>query len=106
RWSFTPNFMIAVQAGYTDGEYDEVTADLDALQIDCVTPSGPTDTPAQTIGSCDLDQEIPRLAPWTYGANIMYDLPILGGILSSRIGYNHRDEAYYNDANTGRLAEA
>jgi iron complex outermembrane receptor protein len=106
RWSFTPNLMLAVQAGYTDGEYDEVTADLDALQVDCVTPSVGGMTPAQTVGPCDLDQEIPRLAPWTYGANLIYDLPIMGGMLSSRIGYNHRDEAYYNDTNTGLLAEA
>jgi iron complex outermembrane recepter protein len=106
RWSFTENFLISMQVGYTDGEYDEVTADLDALQIDCVTPSTPGQTAAQTVGPCDLDQEIPRLAPWTYGANVIYDLPIMGGVLSTRVGYNHRDEAYYNDSNLGVLAEA
>jgi iron complex outermembrane receptor protein len=106
RWSFTENFLVSVQAGYTDGEYDEVTADLDSLQVDCVTPSVLGMAPALTVGACDLDQEIPRLAPWTYGANVVYDLPILGGMLSSRVGYNHRDEAFYNDSNRGFLAEA
>lgn len=106
RWAFTDSLLVSVQAGYTDGEYDEVTADLDALQIDCVTPSVAGMTPAQTIGACDLDQKIPRLAPWTYGANVIYDLPIFGGMLSSRVGYNHRDENYYNDSNLGVLAEA
>jgi iron complex outermembrane receptor protein len=106
RWAFTENLLVSVQVGYTDGEYDEVTADLDALQIDCVTPSTPGQTAAQTVGDCDLDQEIPRLAPWTYGANVVYDLPIFGGMLSTRVGYNHRDENYYNDSNLGILAEA
>jgi iron complex outermembrane receptor protein len=91
RWSFTDNFMVAVQAGYTDGEYDEVTADLDNDGV---------------VGPGDLDQEIPRLAPWTYGFNAIYDLPIAGGILSSRVGFNHRDESAYNDTNLGQLADA
>lgn len=106
RWAFTDSLLVSVQAGYTDGEYDEVTADLDALRIDCVTPSVIGDTPAQTIGACDLDQKIPRLAPWTYGANVIYDLPVFGGMLSTRVGYNHRDANYYNDDNRGILAEA
>ena len=105
RFGITDNFIIAAQVGYTDGEYDEVTADLDALRIDCVTPSVLGDTPAQTVGACDLALEIPRLAPWTYGVNLIYDLPIMGGVLSSRVGYNHRDEAFYTDNNRGRLAE-
>ena len=49
---------------------------------------------------------IPRLAPWSYGVNLIYDLPVGGGVLSSRLGYNHRDPAYYTDNNLGRLAEA
>ena len=53
-----------------------------------------------------MDQEIPRLAPWTYGANVIYDMAMFGGMLSTRVGYNHRDENYYNDSNLGILAEA
>jgi iron complex outermembrane receptor protein len=105
RFGVTDNFLITAQVGYTDGEYDEVTADLDALRIDCVTPSVLGDTPAMTVGACDLALEIPRLAPWTYGVNLIYDLPIMGGVLSSRVGYNHRDEAFYTDNNRGVLAE-
>lgn len=91
RFAFTDNFLITMQVGYTDGQYNTVTADLDN--------SG-------TVDAGDLDQEIPRLAPWTYGFNAVYDLPIMGGILSSRIGYNHRDESAYNDTNVGRLSDA
>jgi iron complex outermembrane receptor protein len=105
RFGVTDNFIIAAQVGYTDGEYDEVTADLDGLRIDCVTPSQLGDTLAQTVGACDLALDIPRLAPWTYGVNFIYDLPIFGGVLSSRVGYNHRDAAFYTDNNRGTLAE-
>ena len=80
-----------MQVGYTDGQYNTVTADLDNSGV---------------VDAGDLDQEIPRLAPWTYGFNAVYDLPIMGGILSSRIGYNHRDESAYNDTNIGRLTDA
>ena len=30
----------------------------------------------------------------------------MGGVLSSRLSYNHRDETFYNDNNSGLLAEA
>jgi iron complex outermembrane recepter protein len=91
RFALTPNLVVSAQAGYTHGEYDRVTADL--------TGDG-------LVNGDDLDQKIPRLAPWTYGANVVYDIPMLGGVLSSRVGWNHRDASYYNDNNLGLLAEA
>jgi iron complex outermembrane receptor protein len=91
RWALTDNFLLSVQVGYTDGEYNEVTADLDNNGV---------------VDGGDLDQLIPRLAEWTYGATAIYDLEIFGGILSSRVSYNHRDESVYNDTNTGFLADA
>jgi iron complex outermembrane receptor protein len=91
RWALTDNFLVSVQVGYTDGEYNEVTADLDNNGV---------------VNGGDLDQLIPRLAEWTYGATAIYDLEIFGGILSSRLSYNHRDESVYNDTNTGFLADA
>jgi iron complex outermembrane receptor protein len=106
RFGVTENFMVQVQAGYTDGEYDSVNADLDGLRVDCVTPSLISDTPAMTIGACDLALQIPRLAPWTYGITLLHDLSIMGGSLSSRLTYNHRDENFYTDNNRGVLNEA
>jgi iron complex outermembrane receptor protein len=91
RWALTDNFLLSVQVGYTDGEYNEVTADLDNNGV---------------VNGGDLDQLIPRLAEWTYGATAIYDLEIFGGVLSSRLSYNHRDESVYNDTNTGFLADA
>ncbi len=92
RLRVTDNFTVTGQVGYTEGEYDTVTADLDGDGV--------------VGGPSDYALEIPRLAPWTYGINLIYDLDIAGGVLSSRVGYNHRDAAFYNDANTGRLNEA
>ncbi|MBX3431666.1 MAG: TonB-dependent receptor [Hyphomonadaceae bacterium] len=91
RFAVTDNFLLTMQVGYTHGEYNSVTADLDN--------SG-------TVDAGDLDQDIPRLAPWTYGFNAIYDLPIFGGVLSSRVGYNHRDASAYNDTNVGQLSDA
>ncbi len=92
RFAVTDAFMISAQVGYTDGEYDTVTADLNGNGV---------------VGDlADYQLEIPRLAPWTYGVNFIYDLEFGGGTLSSRLGYNHRDASFYNDANTGTLAEA
>ncbi|GIK50130.1 MAG: TonB-dependent receptor [Alphaproteobacteria bacterium] len=91
RFRVTDNFIVTGQVGYTEGEYDSVTADLNGDGV---------------INALDMNLEIPRLAPWTYGVNFIYDLELGGGVVSSRLGYNHRDAAFYNDANTGRLAEA
>jgi len=92
RFRVTDSFMITGQVGYTEGEYERVTADLNGDGV---------------IGDAgDYSLDIPRLAPWTYGVNFIYDHEVFGGVVSSRLGYNHRDEAFYNDANTGWLNEA
>lgn len=91
RFGFSDNFMIQVQAGYTNGEYDEVVADLNADGV---------------VNAADAALEIPRLAPWTYGVTLLHDLPIFSGNLSSRISYNHRDANFYTDNNRGVLNEA
>ena len=91
RFALTENFMIQLQAGYTEGEYDSVTADLNGDGV---------------VTAADADLEIPRLAPWTYGISLFHDLPIMSGVLSSRVSYNHRDANFYTDNNRGVLNEA
>lgn len=91
RLGLTENFMVQLQAGYTHGEYDSVTADLNADGV---------------VNGADQALEIPRLAPWTYGISFLHDLPIMSGVLSSRISYNHRDANFYTDNNRGVLNEA
>lgn len=91
RLGVTENFLIQLQAGYTDGEYDTVTADLNGDGV---------------VNAADAALEIPRLAPWTYGVSLIHDLPIMSGVLSSRVSYNHRDANFYTDNNRGTLNEA
>lgn len=91
RLVLTPNLSVSAQVGYLDGAYDRVTADLNGDLV---------------VNEADRALQIPRLAPWTYGASIDYEQPMGPGVASLRVAYNHRDEAFYNDANLGRLAEA
>ncbi len=91
RLAVTPNLSISAQAGYLDGAYDRVTADLNGDLL---------------VNEADRALEIPRLAPWTYGASVDYEQPFGPGVASLRVAYNHRDQAFYNDTNLGQLAEA
>lgn len=82
--------ILSGQVGYTHGKYDKITVDLNGNGV---------------VGdSADRNLKIPRLAPWTYGASIIYDVTMgeLGG-LSLNLRYNHRDRAFYTDNNRGVL---
>jgi len=91
RFNVLETLMIQLQAGYTDAEYDSVIADLNGDGV---------------VNAADAALSLPRVPEWTYGASILWDLP-LGefGALSTRVSYNHRDENFYTDNNRGRLNE-
>ncbi len=92
RYSFTDNFLVQLQAGYTDGEYDAIFADI----------SNPDPSAPQVIDGADFALEIPRLSPWTYGLTFIYDLDIAdAGTLSSRLSWSHRDRNFFTDTNLG-----
>jgi iron complex outermembrane receptor protein len=91
RFDVTERFRVSAHAGYVHGEYDRITEDLNGDLV---------------IDAADYALEIPRLAPWSYGVNLHYAAPAFGGEVRARVGYNHRDAAFYNDNNLGRLAEA
>ncbi len=106
RLGLTENFVVQLQAGYTHGEYDRVTADLDGRLLDCTTQTPFGTPPALSVGPCDAALEIPRLAPWTYGVTLLHDMDLGFGSLSSMLTYNHRDASFYTDNNRGTLNEA
>jgi iron complex outermembrane recepter protein len=82
----------ALQAGYTDGEYDSIDFDL---------------TGDAVINEADFALELPRLSPWTYGASIIHDLQLGAfGELASQLHFNHRDASFYTDNNRGTLNAA
>lgn len=84
------HLTVSVYAGYVYGEYRRVTSDLNGdLAVD----------------AADARLRIPRLAPLSAGVNIEYRAMLATGVLDIRAGYSHRDGAYYNDSNLGRLAE-
>lgn len=87
---FDEHFNVSGFVGYVHGEYDRVTEDLNGDLL---------------VNAADREQRIPRLAPWTYGLNLNYVTPVASGEVSTRVGYSHRDAAFYNDTNFGRLAE-
>jgi iron complex outermembrane recepter protein len=83
---------LALQAGYTDGEYDSIDFDL---------------TGDAVIDQADFALELPRLSPWTYGASIIHDLQLGAfGELASQLHFNHRDASFYTDNNRGTLNAA
>jgi iron complex outermembrane receptor protein len=83
------SLTVAVQAGYTDGEYDSLDFDLNGDSV---------------INDADFALELPRLSPWTYGASIMHELQLGSlGELASQVHFNHRDASFYTDNNRGTL---
>ena len=92
RLNVVDGLLLSLQAGYTHGKYDSVGFDLNGDGV---------------VDAADAALKLPRLAPWTYGASILYDVPLGSlGTLSSRIGFNHRDANFYTDNNRGRLNKA
>ena len=92
RLNVVDGLLLSLQAGYTHGKYDSVGFDLNGDGV---------------VGAADAALKLPRLAPWTYGASILYDVQLGSlGTLSSRIGFNHRDANFYTDNNRGRLNKA
>jgi iron complex outermembrane receptor protein len=88
----TDNFVFLGNVGHLNGEYDTVAFDLNS---DGVT------------NEFDERLEIPRLAPWTYGAGFVHDLGLGGlGSLSTRFQWSHRDDNAYTDNNLGILEGA
>ena len=93
--AFTDNFIFQGFVGYTNGEYDSLLFDIGAP---AVSPG--------VVDSADLELEIPRLAPWTYGAGFVYSADLGGmGAADVRFQYNHRDSSFYTDNNLGFLNE-
>lgn len=71
--------------GYTHGKYTKVTSDING---------------DGAVDGRDLALKLPRLSPWTYGFGAYYDASIAAGDISLQAQFNHRDSAFFNDANT------
>ncbi|KUJ84288.1 TonB-dependent receptor [Microbulbifer flavimaris] len=86
------NLLFTLNAGYVDGDYDQVLGDISGDGL---------------VNDVDLGLDIPRLAPWTYGVGLVHDLSLgSAGTVTSRINFNHRDASPYTDNNRGLLSAA
>ncbi len=86
------HITVTGQLGYTDGNYDEIFADLNNDQV---------------INARDYALVLPRLSKWTYGGSIAYSVPVGDrSTVDARVGANYRSIAYYNELNTGILPSA
>jgi len=86
--AITNSLFMRASLGYVDGQYDEILFDL---------------TGDDVVDRADFDLEIPRLAPWSYGAQLVYEADIPWGGLSIMAGGYRRDPAKYTDNNRGSL---
>jgi iron complex outermembrane receptor protein len=85
------NLVFKANLGYVDGSYDDVFFDI----------SGDDEVNEQ-----DKALKIPRLAPWSYGGEIIYTIPTSWGSISAQASGYRRDAAFYTDNNLGQLREA
>ncbi len=85
------NITLTGNLGHVDGDYTKVKFDISGDGV---------------VDATDLALQIPRLAPWTYGAGILLDGETAMGPISAQVLFNHRDKAFYTDSNQGFLQGA
>jgi iron complex outermembrane receptor protein len=106
----TDNLVFTGNLGRLDGEYDRVLFNLNSDFRDITTGTSTTtgiqNLPLDTeiIDARDLQLQIPRLSPWTYGAGFIHSMELAGlGALDTRFNWSHRDDNAYTDNNLGIL---
>lgn len=89
--ALTDQLFLQTSIGYVDGSYDEVLFDISSDGV---------------VDSEDENLEIPRLAPWSYGAQLTYQTELPFGTLTVQGSGYRRDTSYYTDNNRGSLRAA
>jgi len=89
--ALSDNLVLKANLGYVDGEYNEILFDISGDgQID----------------ETDSGLEIPRLSPWSYGAELIYQRETSWGSFTAQASGYRRDPSFYTDNNRGTLREA
>lgn len=91
HWSMSDNFFMKLSVGYVDGTYTKVRFDLNGDGV---------------VDSADRALDLPRLAPWSYGAQFIYDRELSFGSFSAQASGYHRSASAYTDNNRGQLRQA
>lgn len=87
-WAMTDSLFLKAHLGYVDGAYEEVRFDLNGDGV---------------IDRNDLNLDIPRLSPWTYGAELIFQHETNWGSFTAQVSGQRRDAAAYTDNNLGQL---
>jgi len=90
-WAMSESLFLQANLGYVDGSYDEILFDLNSDNV---------------IDAADRELEIPRLAPWSYGAQLTYQRQWSQGTFTVQGSGYHRDASAYTDNNRGSLRAA
>ena len=86
--ALSDSLFLRTSAGYVDGEYDRILFDISGDgQID----------------ETDLALDLPRLAPWSYGAELIFEHELPIGEFQAQVSGYRRDTAAYTDNNAGTL---
>ena len=89
KFALTDNLLLQGTVGHTNGQYDEILFDISSDGL---------------IDDIDLGLSIPRLAPWTYSAGLVYSKELANiGTMNMRFNYSHRDQSSVTDTNLGVL---
>jgi iron complex outermembrane receptor protein len=89
--SLSDNLFMRGSYGYVDGSYDEVRYDLNG---------------DGSIDDADKQLDMPRLAPQSFGAEVIYNREIGSSMFTAQVSGYHRDAAAYTDNNRGQLRAA
>ncbi len=89
--SLSDNLFLRGSFGYVDGSYDEVRFDLNG---------------DGSIDDADKQLDMPRLAPKSFGAEVIYNREIGSSLFTAQLSGYHRDAAAYTDNNRGQLRAA
>jgi iron complex outermembrane receptor protein len=89
--SLSDTLFLKAVYGYVDGGYDEVRFDLNSDGV---------------IDSNDQNLALPRLAPHSYGAELIYSRDTGIGTFTAQLNGYHRDASAYTDNNFGQLRAA
>jgi iron complex outermembrane receptor protein len=86
--ALSDNLFLRGTFGYVDGSYDEVRYDLNGDGV---------------INEADKQLAMPRLAPHSYGAELIYSRDVGFGTFTAQASGYRRDSAAYTDNNRGQL---
>lgn len=87
----TDNLLLSASFGYIDFEYDKLLYDISGDGI---------------LNDVDKGLTFPRMPETTWGVGFVHTMEFAaGGVLTSRLNYDYRDDQFFTDNNLGPMPE-